>query len=48
MMGDLLDAMVVFPIFGVGVAAYAGLKAMGWKGSVDMQKMANMAKKLKK
>ena len=46
-MSDLIDAMVVFPIFGVGVAAFAGLKAMGYKGSMDLSKMQAMANRIK-
>ena len=39
--------MVVFPLFGVAVAGYAGLKAMGFKTSVDLAKMQQVANRLK-
>ena len=47
MMGDLIDAMVIFPLFGVALAGFSGLKAMGYKGSVDLTKMQAMANRIK-
>jgi hypothetical protein len=47
MMGDMIDAMVIFPMFGVGLAGYMGLKAMGYKGTMDLSKMQAMANRVK-
>ena len=41
------DAMVVFPLFGLGVAGFAGLRAMGFKTSMDLAKMQQIANRLK-